>query len=136
MDDTFVIIKCTKLEKTHHLINSIFAGIKFTREEENNNQLLFLDVRVEHMTNREFQTSVYRKATHADQIFNFHSNHPNIHKQSCVRTLFKWATNRCNMPELRKKEEAHLSKIFAVNGYPHNFIHRCRLNRQHEEDTV
>eukprot|EP00061_Rhincodon_typus_P005178 g24390.t1 len=57
VDDIFVIIKHIKLEETHHLINSIFAGIKFTREEENDYQLLFLDVKVEHMTNGEFQTS-------------------------------------------------------------------------------
>eukprot|EP00061_Rhincodon_typus_P002736 g18330.t1 len=84
VDDILVIIKDTKLEETQHLINNIFARIKFTREK-NNNQLLFLDVRVE---------------------------------------------------ELRKKEEEHLYKIFAMNGYPRNFICRCLLNRPHQEDTV
>eukprot|EP00061_Rhincodon_typus_P014559 g41645.t1 len=56
MDDTFVIIKWTKLEETHKLINNTLTGIKFTREEEKNKQLPFLDVMVERRTNGEFLT--------------------------------------------------------------------------------
>eukprot|EP00061_Rhincodon_typus_P001284 g14290.t1 len=46
MNDTFVIIKRTKLEETHKLINNSLIGIRFTREEEKNKQLPFLDVMV------------------------------------------------------------------------------------------
>eukprot|EP00061_Rhincodon_typus_P008086 g30386.t1 len=67
VDDTIIIIKCSKLEKTHLHINNILTGIKFTREEENNNRLPFLDVMVECTANGELQTSVHRKATHTDQ---------------------------------------------------------------------
>eukprot|EP00061_Rhincodon_typus_P017747 g46589.t1 len=123
IDDTFVIIKCNKLGVTHHLINNVYTEIKVTIEEENNNQLQFLDVRVERMTNGEFQTSVYRKAAHTDQILNFHSNHPNADKQSCMRTLIKWATIHCNMPELRRREEERLYKVFTLIGYSLNFIY-------------
>eukprot|EP00061_Rhincodon_typus_P009935 g33810.t1 len=106
VDDTFVTIKQTKLEETHHPINSVYARIKFTREEENNNQLPFLDVRAERMTNREFQTTQYMGRTHY------------------------------NTPELHKKEEEHLYKDFAIKGYPTNFIRRCLLDRQRQEDTI
>eukprot|EP00061_Rhincodon_typus_P001943 g16198.t1 len=54
IDDTFVIIKQTKLEETHKLINNTLTGIKFTREEKNK-QLPFLDTLVERRTNGEFQ---------------------------------------------------------------------------------
>eukprot|EP00061_Rhincodon_typus_P011988 g37400.t1 len=53
MDDTFIIIKRTKLEETHQLINTL-TGIKFTREEEKNKQLPFLDVMAERRANGEF----------------------------------------------------------------------------------
>eukprot|EP00061_Rhincodon_typus_P004366 g22407.t1 len=56
IDDAFVIIKRIKLEETHKLINNTLTGIKFTREEEKNKQLPFLDIMVEHRTNREFLT--------------------------------------------------------------------------------
>eukprot|EP00061_Rhincodon_typus_P011239 g36115.t1 len=136
MDDTIVIIKRTKLEETHYLINNILTGIKFTREEENHKQLPFRSVRVEQMTNGEFQTTVYRKATHTEQVLNFQRNHPNIHKQNCLRTLFKRAAIHCNTLELHKKEEEHLYKVFTINGYPTNFICRRLLDRQHQEDTI
>eukprot|EP00061_Rhincodon_typus_P008716 g31578.t1 len=54
--DTFVIIKWTKLEETHQLINNALTGIRFTREEEKNKQRPFLDVMVECRTNGEFLT--------------------------------------------------------------------------------
>eukprot|EP00061_Rhincodon_typus_P007509 g29272.t1 len=88
------------------------------------------------MINGEFQTSEDRKVTHTDQILNFHSNHPRVHKQSCIRILLEWARTRCNTSELRRKEEEHQYKTLAINGYPRNFIHRCLLNRKQLEDTV
>eukprot|EP00061_Rhincodon_typus_P010938 g35588.t1 len=59
---TFVIIKWTKLEETHKLINTL-TGIRFTREEEKNKQ----DIMVEYRTNGEFLTNVHRKDKHTDQ---------------------------------------------------------------------
>eukprot|EP00061_Rhincodon_typus_P006230 g26652.t1 len=56
VDETFIIIKRTKLEETHQLINNALTGIKFARDEEKNEQLPFLDVMVEHRANREFLT--------------------------------------------------------------------------------
>eukprot|EP00061_Rhincodon_typus_P013946 g40648.t1 len=116
VDDTFIITKRNKLEETHHLINNMFVGIKFTGEE-NNNQFPFLDIRVECMTNVKFQTSVYRKATHTDENLNFHSNHTNVHKQSCIRRLFKWAMTYFNTLEPDRKEEEHLYKIFTIDRF-------------------
>eukprot|EP00061_Rhincodon_typus_P011298 g36209.t1 len=54
VDNTFIIIKRTKLEETHHLINNNLTVIKFTREVEKNVQLPFLDVMVELRANGEF----------------------------------------------------------------------------------
>eukprot|EP00061_Rhincodon_typus_P007424 g29105.t1 len=55
-DDTFVITKGTKREETHQLINKTLTGIKFTREGETNEQLPFLDVRVECRATGKFLT--------------------------------------------------------------------------------
>ncbi|XP_072406376.1 uncharacterized protein [Chiloscyllium punctatum] len=134
VDDTFVIIKNTEIENTHQIINATFTGIRFTREEEKDNQLPFLDVVVQRTPNGEFTTKVYRKATHTDQVLNYESNHPNTHKRSCIRTLFKRATTHCSTPELQKEEEEHLCKVFAKNGYPRNFINKCLRERQRNED--
>eukprot|EP00061_Rhincodon_typus_P002162 g16784.t1 len=69
VDDTFIVIKTDQLEEWHELINSALTGIRFTREDEKNKQLPFLDVMVESRTNGEFLTrkKVHKKAPYTDQ---------------------------------------------------------------------
>ncbi|BHF83935.1 hypothetical protein SprV_0902708400 [Sparganum proliferum] len=89
VDDTFVIIERSRLADFQDLLNGIFPDIQFTREEEHDEQLPFLDVLVTRTPNGELNTTVYGKATNTTQILNYHSNHPMAHKRSCVRTLFQ-----------------------------------------------
>eukprot|EP00061_Rhincodon_typus_P004657 g23113.t1 len=133
MDGTFIIIK---QEEIHKLINSTLTGIRFTREEETNKRLPFLDVMVEGRTSGEFLTKVHRKATHTDQVLNFNSNHPNTHMRSCVRTLFKQATTLCSSTELHRKEEEYLFQVLKDNGYPKTRVRRCLLHERHQEATT
>eukprot|EP00061_Rhincodon_typus_P001339 g14498.t1 len=56
VDDTYVIIKWSKLEETHKPINNTLTRIRFTTEEEKNKQLPFLDVMVDCRPNGEFLT--------------------------------------------------------------------------------
>nr|VZI04072.1 unnamed protein product [Spirometra erinaceieuropaei] len=46
VDDTFVIVKKDMLQHFHSLLNAVVPDIKFTREEEQEQQLPFLDVLV------------------------------------------------------------------------------------------
>ncbi|XP_072427995.1 uncharacterized protein [Chiloscyllium punctatum] len=126
-------IRVLEIENTHWIINATLTEIRFTREEEQDNQLPFLDMMVQRTPNGEFTTKVYRKATHTDQVLNYESNHPNTHKRSCIKTLFKRATTHCSTPELQKEEE-HLYNVFTKNGYLCNFINRCLRERQRNED--
>ncbi len=52
VDDTFVIINSNDLEHFHKIINSINPSIKFSREEEQKNQLPFLHVLVQRWQNK------------------------------------------------------------------------------------
>ncbi|GCC48206.1 hypothetical protein chiPu_0032258, partial [Chiloscyllium punctatum] len=38
--------------------------------------------------------------------------------------------NGHHTPELQDEEEEHRYKVFADNGYPRKFVHRCRRERQ------
>ena len=71
VDETFVILKRQNLEESHQLLNNVFNGIHFTREEEKDAQLPFLDVMIKRTEKGKLETSVYRKSTHMDQILNF-----------------------------------------------------------------
>ncbi|CAH8666661.1 unnamed protein product [Dicrocoelium dendriticum] len=130
VDDTFVILKRSKLEETHELINSVFDGTQFTREEENNEHLPFLDVLIRRTGAERLKTTVYRKSTHTDQILNYGSNHPAAHKRSCVQTLFKRAQTHCSTPQLRRAEEDYLFNLLKRNSYTKGFILRCLASQK------
>nr|VZI00771.1 unnamed protein product [Spirometra erinaceieuropaei] len=93
VDDTFVIIEKDKLSGFQDLLNSIFPDIQFTREDEEDEKLPFLDVLVTRTPDGKLSTTVYRKATNTTQFLNYHSNHPLVHKRGCVRALFDRVKN-------------------------------------------
>ncbi|BHF85270.1 hypothetical protein SprV_1002843300 [Sparganum proliferum] len=117
------------LQHFHSLLNAVFPDIKFTREEEQDQQLPSLDVLVRRNLNGELETTVYRKATNTTQLLSFHSNHPISHKRSCEKTLFKRVQTHCSKPEDRAREARYLRDQFVQNGYPRAFLSRCIRGR-------
>ncbi|BHF85863.1 hypothetical protein SprV_1002903700 [Sparganum proliferum] len=124
-----MLVKKDMLQHFHSLLNSVFPDIKFTREEEQEQQLPSLDVLVRRNLNGELETAVYRKATNTTQLLSFHSNHPISHKRSCAKTLFKRVQTHCSKPEDRAREARYLRDQFVQNGYPRAFLSRCIRGR-------
>nr|VZI11448.1 unnamed protein product [Spirometra erinaceieuropaei] len=135
VDDTFVIVKKDMLQHFHSLLNAVFHDIKFTREEEQAQWLLFLDVLVRRNHNGELEMTVHKKTMRTTQLLSFHSNHPVVHKRSCVKTLFKRTQTHCSKPEDRAREAHYLRDQFVQNGYPRAFIRRCLRGRHQRTRT-
>ena len=76
VDDAFAIVKMEKLNNTLQTINTTADNIRFTKEEEKDNQLPFLDVLLSKNNDGTLITQVYRKNTHTDLVLNYHSKHP------------------------------------------------------------
>nr|VZI16763.1 unnamed protein product [Spirometra erinaceieuropaei] len=131
-DDTFVIIKRSDVQTFKALLSSVFPDIQFTMEEELNNQLAFLDVKMRMLEDRKIKTTVYRKATNTRRILHFKSNHPVGHKRSCVRILFQRVQTHCSDESGMKEEIKYLHALFKANGYPKSFIRKC-LQKPHSE---
>ena len=104
VDDVLATVKRDKTEDILQTINNTTNNIKFTKEEEQNNQLAFLDVLLTRTDDGTLQTQVYKKKTHTDQILNYNSNHPIQHKISCIKTLYNRINTHCNT-ELTKTEQ-------------------------------
>ena len=105
------ILAAVKKDKTNdilHCINNTTENIRFTKEEEQNNQLAFLDVLLTRTADGTINTQVYRKKTHTDQILNFNSNHPTQHKISCIKTLFNRIDTHCNTEQAKQTERRYL----------------------------
>nr|VZH97602.1 unnamed protein product [Spirometra erinaceieuropaei] len=75
VDDTFVVIERDQVLTFQEHLNAVFPDIQFTMEEEENNQLAFLDVLVCRKDCGGLKTKVFRKATNTMQVLNFNSNH-------------------------------------------------------------
>nr|VZI31123.1 unnamed protein product [Spirometra erinaceieuropaei] len=124
VDDTVVIIGCDPLLTFKECLNAVFPDIQFTMEEEENNQLAFLDVFLYRKDCGGLKTKVFRKATNTMQVLNFNSNYPISHKRSCVRTLYRCVETHCSELEDKIAELQYLRRVFKANGYPRNFVNR------------
>ena len=117
VDDTFTVLHEYAIEEFTQFINSRNPHIKFTMEEEEHDQLPFLDTCVLLQDDGSLETKVYRKPTHTDQYLNWDSNHHLEHKRSVVRTLLRRAERIVSREEDKKKEVKHVKKVLKVNGY-------------------
>ncbi|BHF67709.1 hypothetical protein SprV_0301073700 [Sparganum proliferum] len=131
VDDTFVVIERDQVLTFEEHLNAIFPDIQFTMEEEENNQLAFLDVLVCRKDCGGLKTKVFRKATNTTQILNFNSNHPINYKRSCVRTLCRRAQTHCSEMEDKVAELQYLRQVLRANGYPRNFVNHC-IRKRHQ----
>nr|VZI45166.1 unnamed protein product [Spirometra erinaceieuropaei] len=125
VDNTFVVIDRDQLLTFKERLNAVFPDIQFAMEEEENNQLAFLDVLVCRKDCGGLKTKVFRKTTNTMQVLNFNSNHPISHKCICVRTLYWRVETHCSEPEDKIAELQYLRRFFKASGYPHNFVNRC-----------
>ncbi|BHF63853.1 hypothetical protein SprV_0200684800 [Sparganum proliferum] len=136
MDDTFVVIERDQVLTSKERPNSVFPDIQFTMEEEENNQLGFLDVLVCCKVCAGLKTKVFRKAMNTTQILNFNINHPISHKLSCVGTLYRRVETHCSELEDKVAESQYLRRVLRENGYPRNFVNRCMCKRDERHNCA
>ena len=108
VDDSFCIIKKNAVDSFHNSLNGIDQHISFTIEEENNNQIAFLDTLVTRKNNA-LIVEVYRKPTHTDRYLDFFSHHDKRHKISAAEILLHRATHLPNTKQGKETELTHLT---------------------------
>ena len=124
VDDTFLIFNSeTHINLFLNYLNSKHPSIQFTFENENNNVLPFLDLKVER-TNSNFVTSIYRKPTFTGLLSKYDSFTPKKYKLNLVRTLVNRAYRLCSSFLAFDQEINFLKKILSQNGYPLHFIEK------------
>ncbi|BHF72649.1 hypothetical protein SprV_0401571700 [Sparganum proliferum] len=112
-------------------LNAVFPDIRLTMEEEENNQLAFLDILVCSKDCGGLKAKVFRKVTNTTQILNFNSNNLFSHKRSCVRALHGRVETHCSEMEDKIAELQYLRRVLKANGYPRNSDNRC-IRKRHQ----
>ncbi|BHF75013.1 hypothetical protein SprV_0501810600 [Sparganum proliferum] len=136
VDDTFVVFERDQVLTSKEHFNAIFPDIQFTMEEEENNQLAFLDVPVCRKDCGGIKTEVFRKATNTTWILNFNSNHPISHKRICVRALYRRVETHCSEMGDKVAELQYLRRVMTANCYPRNLVSYCIGKRQQRQNPT
>ncbi len=76
VDDTFGLLDRWLVPQFHAHINNQEESIIFTKEEEDEQQLSFLDCLISRTPNGGFTSKIYRKPTATDRFLRFDSHHP------------------------------------------------------------
>ena len=124
VDNVFSIVHKEHLQELLEHINNLHPQTQFTKEEESNSSLPFLDTLVQRNHDKSISVKIYRKPTHTNQYLKYTSHNPTSAKQSVITALFDRADNVVSN-EKDKIEEKHLiSAALQQNGYPKEFIQR------------
>jgi len=118
--DILEIIKRHGVDGLTQHLNSVddTGSIKVTAEQEQDEQMPFLDTLILRKTDGRVKLLVYRKKTHTDQYLHFSSHHPLQHKLSVVRTLLDRSSQIVTEEEDRQQEEHHICTALTRCGYP------------------
>ena len=105
-------------------MNPKYKNIKFTFETENSNYFSFLDVKIARK-NKQFVTSIFRKATFSGAFTNYASFIFDTYKIGLVRTLLFRFFKICSSMENVHIEVEHLRSILKCSNCLINIIDQC-----------
>ena len=118
VDDIFLLFDShDHVKKFLKYMNSRHRNINFTYEEEQNNTLAFLDIKITREGGK-FVTSVYRKKTFSGVYLNYTSFLPIDYKRGLISTLLFRTYNLCSDYYKLHEEIARLKLIWQKNGFP------------------
>ena len=95
----------------------------FTREDEEEDKLAFLDIDISRR-GPQLLRSIYRKETCAGLYIRYDSFCPKHHKLATIKSLASRAKRICT-PSLLQEESNNLRTIFTANRFPINIINKC-----------
>ena len=131
VDDIYSILKRTYLKNFFHHINNLHQNIKFTMDEERNEELALLDTLLKR-NNGKISALVYKKPTHTDQYLHYISHHQTSYKKNVVSSLlnraFSIITNKYDL----YKENDGIRQVLE-NGFQESIISKTftRITNNH-----
>lgn len=141
VDDIFAIVPADKTNDILRTFNQYNKNIQFTLEEENNNGILFLDLKITR-EKETLQTEWNTKKTWSGRYMNYKSELPSSFKKNVVTNLINRAV-KLTTPKYRPKKIKLIKETLKKNGYPPEFtnpiikreINKIYNQRKHQADN-
>ena len=125
VDDIFLMFQeRSHVKKFLRYMNSRHTNMNFTVEEEVDNSLPFLDIKITREGGK-LTTSIYRKKTFSGVYVNYNSFLPRDYKRGLISTLLHRAYTICSDYNKLHQEISRLKTIWQKNSYPLSFVDRC-----------
>ena len=104
-------------EAFNNCLNEVHHRVKFTREEEVDNKIAFLDVLVHRHEDGTLSSQIYRKPTNTNVILKPQSCHDPATHEATFKGEICRATRLCSSPSQVKKEVDFLLNVYEDNGH-------------------
>lgn len=135
VDDIFATLKGSECsEKILNFLNKQHPNIKFTIENEKNNNLPFLDTVVKRRVGK-YETSVYRKSTFTGVYLNWTSLTARRYKIGLIKGLANRICKICSTQADRDKEIEKLKYILSLNQYPSEVVEKV-IEKELNKDNI
>jgi 5-methylcytosine-specific restriction endonuclease McrA len=115
VDDTLVLAKPSDIPIILRAFNSFHPQIQFTFEDFPDNNVHFLDLKI-----NSSDITIFRKFTHTDQYTHISSFTPWSRKTAWITALINRTYKICNNDQLLKLELKAIREFMSWNGFSHN----------------
>ncbi|XP_058840547.1 uncharacterized protein LOC131696034, partial [Topomyia yanbarensis] len=134
VDDLFLALPKDKIALTLDTFNAYNSNLQFTKEEESDNKLPFLDTLVIRNSDQTLSTQWYAKPIASGRLLNYHSFHPLSMKMNVAKNFIERVTRLTtdNTTNIQHTIFQHLRR----NNYPATLINRLiqrSKNTTHED---
>jgi hypothetical protein len=134
VDDKLIVYNTLHMDINKTLIdfNNVLRKMQFIDEEENNNQINFIDLSISRTETSLLQFGIFRKPTATDIIIHSTPCHPTEHKISDINYLINRAVTYPISKYNINKEKQTIDYLLKANGYRHlNARELTRHRKQH-----
>jgi len=132
VDDIFAIVKKDQVENTLRELNNYHKNIKFTKEEEDNNELPYLDAKLIRINNK-IKVNWYQKPTSSGRLINYFSKHP---KHIITNTAYNFIKRVLTISDdlFQEDNRRKITKILTMNSFPEHVINHLLRRFKGEEN--
>ena len=126
VDDVLAIFDEPKeAEDFLHFINSINDNIQFTKEDEENKSLIFLDIEL-NCENNKIITKWHMKSTNTGQYLHKHAFAPQNYKYAAIKSLIYRAYRLTTKPSDFEAALISIRNVFVNLGYHYKIVEQIR----------